>query len=102
MSRIFFSKLRLHIKDNDNSPHGKFHRFLFPFSSKFPDLNFGRYVLYVYSCVTQTVSLGYLCLKQKVAMYEKRVCTDRNGALLLFLLLLNRRAGLSVGISDKT
>ena len=26
-------------KDNNNSPHGKFHRFLFPFYSKFSDLN---------------------------------------------------------------
>ena len=47
---IFFWKLRVHIKDNNNSPHGKFHRFLFPFSSKFPDLNFAPYVLYIYSC----------------------------------------------------
>ena len=45
-----FPKLRVHIKDNNNSPHGKFHRFLFPFSSKFPDLNFAPYVLYIYSC----------------------------------------------------
>ena len=45
-----FDKNSLHIKDNNNSPHGKFHRFLFPFSSKFPDLNFAPYVLYIYSC----------------------------------------------------
>ena len=45
-----FPKLRVHIKDNNNSPHGKFHRFLLPFSSKFPDLNFAPYVLYIYSC----------------------------------------------------
>ena len=37
----------MHIKDNNNSPHGKFHRFSFPFSSKFPDLNFAPYVLYM-------------------------------------------------------
>ena len=36
--------------DNNNSPHGKFHRFLFPFSSKLPDLNFAPYILYIYSC----------------------------------------------------
>ena len=36
----------MHIKDN-NSPHGKFHRFLFPFSSKFSDLNFAPYFLYI-------------------------------------------------------
>ena len=33
-----------------NSPRGKFHQFLFPFSNKFPDLNFAPYVLYIYSC----------------------------------------------------
>ena len=40
--RLFSPKLRVQILDN-NSPHGKFHRFLFPFSSKFPDLNFAHY-----------------------------------------------------------
>ena len=44
------SLLRVHMKYNKNSPHGKFHRFLFPFSSKFPDLNFAPYVLFIYSC----------------------------------------------------
>ena len=43
-------------KDN-NTSHGKFHRFLFPFS----DLNFAAYVLYIYLChvnyATHTVSL---------------------------------------------
>ena len=45
---FLFSKLRVHIKDNNNSPHGKFHRFLFPFSSKFPYLNFTPYLLHSY------------------------------------------------------
>ena len=58
---IFFPRLRVRIKDNNNSPHGKFLRFLYPFSSKFPDLNFVRYLLYIYLCVTHTVSLDYLC-----------------------------------------
>ena len=53
----FFPKLRVRIKDNNSSPHGKFYRFLFPFSSKFSDLNFASYVLNVY---LHTVSLGYL------------------------------------------
>ena len=44
-ANYFFSKLRMHIKDNNNSPHGKFHRFLLQFSRKFPDLNFAPYVL---------------------------------------------------------
>ena len=42
---LFFPKLRVHIKDNNKSPHGKFYSFLFPFSSKFSDLNFAPYVL---------------------------------------------------------
>ena len=33
--RLLFPKTTLRIKDNNNSPHDKFHRFLFPFSSKF-------------------------------------------------------------------
>ena len=45
---IFPQKLRVRIEDNNNSPHGKFHRFLFPFSSKFSDLNFASYVFYIY------------------------------------------------------
>ena len=59
----FSQKLRVRIKDNKNSPHGKFHRFLFPFFSKFSDLNFASYVLYnlpVLCHVSHTVSLGYL------------------------------------------
>ena len=51
------------IKDNNNSPHGKFHRFLFPFSSKFSDLNFTSYVLYIYlyyvTCHTQRAWVTY-------------------------------------------
>ena len=61
----FPPNLRVRIKDNSNSPHGKFHRFLFPFpfSSKFSDLNFALHVLYnlpVLCHVSHTVSLGYL------------------------------------------
>ena len=49
--RLFFLKLRVHIKDNDNSPHGKVHRFLFAFSSKFPDLRpICSLYLLIYSC----------------------------------------------------
>ena len=50
----FFPKLRIRIIDNNSSPHGKFHRFLFPFSCKFPDLNFSSYVLYIYLCGTHS------------------------------------------------
>ena len=42
------------IKDKNSSPHGKFHRFLFPFSSKFPDLSFALCVLYIYLCGTHS------------------------------------------------
>ena len=64
--RTVFSqkKLCVRIKDHQNSPHVKFHRFLFPFSSKFSDLNFASYVLYnlpVLCHMPHTVSLGYLC-----------------------------------------
>ena len=60
----FSQKLRVRIKDNKNSPRGKFYRFLFQFSSKFSDLNFASYVLYnlpLLCHVSHTVSLGYLC-----------------------------------------
>ena len=36
--------------ENNNLSHGKFLVFFFPFSSKFSDLNFAKYVLYIYSC----------------------------------------------------
>ena len=35
MKTFFSLKLRVGMKDNNNSPHCKFHRFLFPFSSEF-------------------------------------------------------------------
>ena len=50
----FFPNLRVRIKDNNSSPHGKLYRFLFPFSSKFPDLNFASYILYIYLCGTHS------------------------------------------------
>ena len=56
--RLYFPKLRVRIEDNNNSPHGKFHRFLFPFSSKISDVNFASYVFYIYPCYV--TSLGYL------------------------------------------
>ena len=46
----------MHIKTTTTRHmHGKFHRFLFPFSSKFPELNFAPYVFYIYSCYTKPV-----------------------------------------------
>ena len=50
-SYSFSPKLNVRVKDNNNSPHGKFHRFLFPFSSKFSDLN--SIFTYIMSRVTQ-------------------------------------------------
>ena len=50
----FLPKLRVLIKDNNNSPHGNFHRFLFPFSSKFPDLT----PLHMFSVFTHVMSRG--------------------------------------------
>ena len=52
MKETIFPKLRVHIKDENNSPHGKFHGCLFPFSNKFPDLNFAPYALYRFSILT--------------------------------------------------
>ena len=46
----FPPKLCVRIKDNNNSPHGKYHRLLSPFSSNFSDLNFASYVFYIYLC----------------------------------------------------
>ena len=50
----FFPKLCACILDNNSSPYGKFNQILFPFSSKFPDLNFASCVLYIYLCGTHS------------------------------------------------
>ena len=73
----FSPKLRVRIKDNNNSPGDKFHRFLFPFSSKFSDLNFTSCVLYIYlcyvTCHTQWawVTCGYI---RKLFMVKWTYC----------------------------
>ena len=54
MKKTIFPETCVHVKDN-NSPHDKFHQFLFPFSIKFPDLNFASYALYIYSCYMKLV-----------------------------------------------
>ena len=74
----FSQKLCVRIKDNKNSPHGKFHRFLCPFSSKFSDLNFASYVLYnlpVLRHVSHTVSPGYLWSK----LYKRARAMKQDG-----------------------
>ena len=73
MKTIFPQKLCTRIKDNNNSPHGKFHRFSFPFSSRFSDLNFASYVLYIYLLchVSHTVSLGYLKFSSPVESFTQ-------------------------------
>ena len=53
----FFPKLCARIKDNKNSPHGKFHRFLFPFYSKFFRPNFASYVFF--TCAMSRVTHMY-------------------------------------------
>ena len=69
----FSLRLCVHVKDNSNLQHGKFHGCLFPyFSSKFSDLNFASYVLYNYQCnvyVTHRVSLGDLCTNSPVSWF---------------------------------
>ena len=37
---LWINSYYYYLGDNNTSPHGKFHGFLFPFSSKFSDLNF--------------------------------------------------------------
>ena len=37
------------LRTTTTSLHGRFHRFLFPLSIKFPDLNFAPYALYIHS-----------------------------------------------------
>ena len=72
----FSPKLRVRIKDNNNSPHGKFHQFLFPFSSKFSDLNFTSYVLYIFlyyiTCHTQWAWVTYAPTREeKLSLLQK-------------------------------
>ena len=81
----FSQKLRVRIKDNKNSPHGKFHRFLFPFSSKFSDLNFASYVLYnlpvlIVTCHTQWAWVTYGASRRVKGMF-----TNKNSQLELSL-----------------
>ena len=67
----------MHIKDNNNSPNGKFHRFLFSFSSKFPDLNFAPFVLYIYSCYETRSVLGSRTVntrKFKLLYFRNETC----------------------------
>ena len=72
----------------NNSPQGKFHRFLFPFSSKFPDLNFASYVFSIFTHVakpvrdTLTVRLGFFTIYRKnrsVDSYSKWTHQIPNG-----------------------
>ena len=50
VKNTIFPQNFVYVLDKNNSLHGKFHRFLFPFSSNFSDLNFASYVLYIYLC----------------------------------------------------
>ena len=72
MKKTIFPETFVHVKDN-NSPHDKFHQFLFPFSIKFPELNFAELcMLSIFAHViwnlymTQIVCLGYLWDNTKI------------------------------------
>ena len=71
----------MQINDNNNSPHGKFHQYLFLFSSKFPDLNFAPYVLYIYSCYMKPVRDTNSEPELPVAKRPQRRRASRNGCL---------------------
>ena len=83
--------------DNNNSPHGMFHRFSVPFSGKFSDLNFTSYVLYIYLCyVTCRVTCHTQCAwiicdlgrfstvaQSKIRRPVKRYCNELDIKLVL-------------------
>ena len=70
---LFFSKTSWRIKDNNTSPHGKFNRFLSPFSSKFSDLNFASYVLYIYLCY-DTCHITWTWVTDDIDMFIRFSC----------------------------
>ena len=62
------------LRTTNDSPHGKFHRFLFPFPSKFPDLNFTPFVLYIYPChETRTWHTQWACVTCNIPILRVRV-----------------------------
>ena len=80
----FFPKLRVRIKDNNNSLHGKFRCFLFSFSNKFPD------VLYIYPCDTHTASLSYLWSKLMKPLPCSKICANiLNGSKMIVIVRIN-------------
>ncbi len=63
----------------------KFHRFLFPFSSKFSDLNFAWYVFYnlpVLCHVSHTVCLGYLWKQLQISDAPRKQTSQFNKIFL--------------------
>ena len=81
---------------------GKLHRFLLPFSIKFPHLNFAPYVLYIYSCYMKPVHdtnsepelpVVYLHLPDCrsivcICLYLKKRCMCRKPSRTHFILCL--------------
>ena len=62
------------LRTTNDSPHGKFHWFLFPFPSKFPDLNFTPFVLYIYPChETRTWHTQWACVTCNIPILRVRV-----------------------------
>ena len=92
--RLLFPKTTCTYKNNQNSPDGKFHRYLFPFASKFSDLNFASHALYnlpVLCHASHAVSLGYLWLTLFTLPYLTPVCCTQDMWLLCYLYLILAR-----------
>ena len=90
VKKTIFLKLRVRIKDNNNSPHGKLSRFLFPFSSKFFDLNF--VFLYIPCYITwHTVRLGYLRVTYGPTLWSPRSPLQTCPVRLIMVLCLPSR-----------
>ena len=89
----FSPKLHVRIKDNDNSPHGKFHRLLCLFSSKFSGLNFTSYVLYIYLFMSRVThsepGLPMVIIDYKLLVYQSLKCmlyTNRRTCCAFFVI----------------
>ena len=68
----FSQKLHVRIKDHKNSPHVKFHRFLFPFFSKFSDLNLSRNK-FVRALANQPISAPHFFNPQQIFLLRVKL-----------------------------
>ena len=100
---VIFPKTSVRSKDNNNSPHGRFYRFLVPFSSKFSDPNFASYV----SIFSHTCSEPGLPVKRPTANSLVNLNSVNNldfGGSLVFrwgLIILLLGEALSRPLGDK-